>query len=622
MGSQRAAAEGPVPLTPDELALLQRARDAFRSAMPREKVVVEEDEPVEIPIPEVSLHHTPSTAPIVEAVAPRASAEVADILLDSFGAADGPVGVFTWPGATPVWENEALAKRPNGGAERTLLSMLDEWSQAHFLVRALPDLLRGGQWQGRLCFVDEDAQSALELATTLVAHRDQEGTIDAVSLVAHPIVEVGAAVVPAPVGDDGSVDDLTGLPDRSRLRRELEALATGGATHHLAMLLVDFDRFRQVNEEHGARATDGVLQTLAHRLRDAVTDDCLVARLRSDEFAVLVPGVGDEHAARQVADRLRAAVSESVFVGAHSVQVTASVGIALADTGDDEAELVARADRALRAAKDGGRDRTMVYDGTLAKGEERRRSIDLQLRRALATGGLQMRYQPVVELATDQIVGVEGLLRVRGDTGELLSPGAFVAAAESTGLITRLGGLVLLASCEQIHELGDAFAGVEISVNVSPRQVADREFASTVEHALEETGITPARLSLEITEGAFLGRDDASETNIGRLRDQGVRVGLDEFGGDASLGYLRRFPLDFVKIDRSLIAGLGANYVDGAIVRSVLDLARKLGLTTTAVGVETEEQETRLREMGCDRGQGYLFAGPVAIDDLPPLLAV
>jgi EAL domain-containing protein (putative c-di-GMP-specific phosphodiesterase class I) len=321
-----------------------------------------------------------------------------------------------------------------------------------------------------------------------------------------------------------------------------------------------------------------------------------------------------------VADRVRAAVSEVILVGSHSVQITASVGVALAGTGDDADDLVARADRALRAAKERGRDRTVVYDGTLARGEERRRGIDLQLRRALATGGLQMRYQPVVDLRTERFVGLEALMRVRGDTGELLSPGAFVAAAESTGLITRLGGLVLQASCEQIGDLPTGLPEVEISVNVSPRQVADPEFARSVERVLEETGIAPPRLSLEITEGAFLGHDDASEANIGRLRDQGVRVGLDELGGDASLGYLRRFPLDFVKIDRSLIAGLGANYVDGAIVRSVVDLARKLGLTTTAVGVETEDQELRLRELGCDRAQGYLFSGPVTVDELPGLL--
>lgn len=631
MASDRSLDDGPVPLTDAELALLQRARDAFRSALPRERVAVEDVEheddlvvdlepPVEVDEELPPPLRGPSGMPSVDQVGPRATAEVANILLDSFGAAAGPVGVFTWPGAVPVWENEALGKRPHGGAERTLISLLDEWSQAHFLVRALPDLLRGGQWQGRLCFVEDDHE-AIELAATLVAHRDVDGNIDAVSLVAHPVVE---AVPPAPPSepiDEEMVDDLTGLPDRTHLRCELDRLARGDTTHHLAMLLVDFDRFRQVNEEHGARATDGVLQTLAHRLRDAVTEDCLVARLRSDDFAILVPGVGDVVAARQVGDRLRAVVSESVFVGAHSVQLTASVGVAVADTSDDADELISRADRALRAAKDGGRDRTVVYDGTLARGEERRRSIDLQLRRALATGGLQMRYQPVVELATGRIVGVEALLRVRGDTGEMLSPGAFVAAAESTGLITRLGGLVLHASCEQMHELGSDLGGVEISVNVSPRQVADREFAPSIERVLEDTGVAPVRLSLEITEGAFLGRDDASERNIGRLRDLGVRIGLDELGGDASLGYLRRFPLDFVKIDRSLTAGLGANYVDGAIVRAVIDLARKLGLTTTAVGVESEEQEARLRELGCDRAQGFLFAGPVSIDELPALLA-
>jgi diguanylate cyclase (GGDEF)-like protein len=500
MATERAAVNGPVSLTEAELALLHRARDAFRNAMPRERSTGD------VVALSGRIGGPPAPAPVPAPEAPseeRAPTDVTDLLLDSFGAAAGPVGVFTWPAATPVWENAALAKRPHGGSERTLVSLLDEWSQAHFLVRALPDLLHLGQWQGRLSFVEGD-ERATELSATLVAHRDVSGAIDAVSLVAHPLVEPAPVVVPADATsvDEHSVDSLTGLPDRVELRSRLDDLARGGTTGHLAMLLVDFDRFRQVNEAHGPRATDGVLQTLAYRLRDAVTDDCLVARLRSDDFAVLVPGVGDANAARQVADRVRAAVSEVLLVGSHSVQITASVGVALAGTGDDADDLVARADRALRTAKEGGRDRTVVYDGTLARGEERRRSIDLQLRRALATGGLQMRYQPVVDLRTERFVGLEALLRVRGDTGELLSPGAFVAAAESTGLITRLGGLVLQASCEQIGDLPTGLPEIEISVNVSPRQVAAPDFARAVERTLDETGIAPSRLSLEITEGA------------------------------------------------------------------------------------------------------------------------
>jgi EAL domain-containing protein (putative c-di-GMP-specific phosphodiesterase class I) len=234
-----------------------------------------------------------------------------------------------------------------------------------------------------------------------------------------------------------------------------------------------------------------------------------------------------------------------------------------------------------------------------------------------------MRYQPIVELDTLTVVGTEALLRVRGDDGELLSPAEFVEAAESSGLISRLGTAVLRTTCEQVTRLSriSAARDLEVSVNVSPRQVAHPRFAASVLEILDETSVDPGRLWLEITEGAFLGRDDASEANIVRLRDHGVQVGLDEFGGYTSLGYLRRFPLDFVKIDRSLVAGLDGNYVDGAIVRATIELAQKLDLTTIAVGVETEGQRHRLRELGCQRAQGYLFAPVVRADELAALLS-
>jgi predicted signal transduction protein with EAL and GGDEF domain len=348
----------------------------------------------------------------------------------------------------------------------------------------------------------------------------------------------------------------------------------------------------------------------------------LAARLQGEELAVLVPGIDTALAARAMGDRIRKVVREPVHVAASTITVSASVGVAtsqMARPDDAFDEILARADLAMHEAEGGGRDRTVLYDAQLAERLRHRRSVDQQLRRALDSDGLCMRFQPIVELPSRRVVGAEALLRVRGDDGELLSPGAFVETAESSGLISRLGAAVVRATCEHIATLG-LHDGIEISVNVSPRQMAARDFAPTVLGILADTGVAPGQLKLEITEGAFFGRDDASENNILQLRDEGVRVGLDEFGGDTSLGYLRRFPLDFVKIDRSLIAGLGANYVDGTIVRATIELAHKLGLTTVAVGVETDEQRSRLEQLGCDRAQGYLFGAAVSPEELPGLL--
>lgn len=428
------------------------------------------------------------------------------------------------------------------------------------------------------------------------------------------------------ITDRAFTDELTGLANRVRLLDRLEGAAHGGPAARGALIVLGLDHLRRVEAEHGPAAVDVVLAAVGARLATLVVgrgDDALAARLHGDEFAVFLPGVDDVGDAVGLAGQVRLALREPIRIGDGSVSMAASIGVtSSAAGGADEAfdELLNRADLAMREAKDRGRDRTLVYDARMADRQQHRRGIDQQLRRAIDSDGLRIQFQPIVDLASNRIVAAEALLRVRGDDGELLSPGAFVEAAESNGLITRLGAAVLRTTCEQAVALDTERDGFPISVNVSPRQIADQDFGRRVLAILDVTGLAPHHLSLEITEGAFVGRDDASETNIVMLRDEGVRIGLDEFGGDTSLGYLRRFPLDFVKIDRRLIAGLGSNYVDGTIVRAAVELAHKLGLLTVAVGVENDEQQHRLEQLGCDRAQGYLFGSAVTAAELATTL--
>jgi diguanylate cyclase (GGDEF)-like protein/PAS domain S-box-containing protein len=428
------------------------------------------------------------------------------------------------------------------------------------------------------------------------------------------------------ITDQAYTDALTGLANRVRLLDRLEGNAHAAPPEPCALVVLGLDHLRRVDAEHGATGVEAVLATVGARLAvvaDGLGPDGLAARLHSDEFAVFIPRVDEIGAAVAVAGRLRLALREPIRVGDHNLTITGSMGVATSASTtleDGFDEILARADLAMREAKARGRDRTVAYDEKLGDRQQHRRGIDQQLRRAIDSDGLRIQFQPIVELSTGHIVAAEALLRVRGEDGELLSPGAFVEAAESNGLISRLGAAVLRTTCEQATALDLKPGGFPISVNVSPRQIADPGFARRVLTILDETGLAPDRLSLEITEGAFVGRDDASETNIISLRDEGVRLGLDEFGGDASLGYLRRFPLDFVKIDRRLIAGLGANYVDGTIVRATIELAHKLGLVTVAVGVELDEQRRRLEQLGCDRAQGYLFGGAISSVELSALL--
>lgn len=760
---------GESPPSDAEADMLHRARDAFRAGLPSRRFGDRPPRPegfsTEAPgVPPSEADATGLDAadaadrglPVEEGMhEPRREdgtadhldagfeVEMLEILIPTLDAVDAPAGVFAWPGGAARWVNEALRSPEMGnGSDRTLMELLDEWSQAHFLVRALPDLLRVGLWRGRIGFAAAESISSA-MSATVTAHRGLDGEIDALSLIAYPLAEAdpgggadgteqlvaalvqhvsdlilvvepsGAITFASPAAGDlldvtdadpagdifdvlhpddrpGSLrdlvrlsdegvpvparvrmraaegewrhldavwtdltdnpmvagfvvnardvtddveggqaivtkaftDELTGLPNRVRLFDRMEVLAhSGPEPRPVALLLVNLDHFRKLHEQHGSADTDAALAAIAHRIVTAAPDDATVARLRADEFAVVLPDVAEGDEGVRIADGLRAAISEPLWMGEQTVRVTASVGVSLGQADEADEDLLARADHAMHRAKEYGRDRATVYDDEAAKRDRPRPGVDVQLRRALESDGLQIRYQPIVELDSRKIVGAEALLRVRGDQGELLSPAEFVEAAESSGLISRLGAAVLRTTCEQITALGRSglSEGFEVSVNVSPRQVAHPQFASDVLEILADTDVAPPRLCLEITEGAFLGRDDASEGNILRLRDQGVRIGLDEFGGYTSLGYLRRFPLDFVKIDRSIVSGLGGNYVDGAIVRATVELGRKLDLTTVAVGVETEIQRQRLREIGCDRAQGYLFAPAVSADELPAL---
>jgi EAL domain-containing protein (putative c-di-GMP-specific phosphodiesterase class I) len=320
----------------------------------------------------------------------------------------------------------------------------------------------------------------------------------------------------------------------------------------------------------------------------------------------------------RMANRLRTAIAEPVELEAGVVELSASVGVAVGRRGDEAEDVLLDAGRAMAHAKQSGRDRVEMYSEQLAQLASRRRNVEQQLRRALDNDGVRVHYQPIVDIDTESVVGAEALLRVHGQEGEpLLSPAEFIEAAESSGLIARVGSQVLHLTCEQLAAWAANNPGgglQEISVNVSPRQLADPDLPTKVVDALNSVTVAPERLCLEITESILIGAQATVDASISYLRALGVRIGLDDFGaGQSSLGYLKRFPLDFVKIDRSLIAGLGNSEQDTAIVRATIELAHNLGFTVVAVGVEFEEQLDALQILGCDRAQGYLFSPP-----LPP----
>jgi len=414
-------------------------------------------------------------------------------------------------------------------------------------------------------------------------------------------------------------DAFTGLPNRMRLVDRLaQALSDMSEEDAVAVLLMDLDHLKSINEGYGRPVGDKVLTEIANRLRDVTADSATVARLRSDEFAVVVRD-STSAAVVRLANQLREAVAEPVETDGNRVQITVSIGVAFAEVGQETEGLLGQADGALIHAKDEGGDRVEIYGTELAEKATRRKAVERQLRHAIDNDSIIVHYQPVVDIETDAAVGAEALLRVHDDEGSLLSPAEFIDAAESSGLITRLGSIVLQETCSQLAAWsadGGPADVQQLYVNISPRQLSDPELPQHVRSALHSAGLPPERLCLEITENILIGHQSAVDAAVSYLRALGVKMGLDEFGtGQSSLGYLKRFPLDFVKIDRALIRGLGRDEQDTAIVRATIELAHNLGLIVVAVGVENDEQLDMLHLLGCDRVQGYFFAPPVGPDE-------
>jgi diguanylate cyclase (GGDEF)-like protein len=418
-------------------------------------------------------------------------------------------------------------------------------------------------------------------------------------------------------------DGLTGLANRSLFRDRLEhdIARAGRSGETIAVLCLDLDRFKEVNDLYGHGVGDALLREVAARLREGARNQDTTARLGGDEFALVMPGIGSAEAAVATAERLIERLSGAYEDKAFNAVIGASIGIALfPDDGTTAEDLVRRADMALYRAKMDGRGRACLFAPEMDRILRERRVLELELQAALRHGReLTLHYQPQFDLGSRRLVAFEALLRWNHPQRGPIPPASFIPLAEQTGLIVPLGAWVLGRACR------DAVcwpAGIVVSVNMSPAQFKQANLVETVADELAASGLAPDRLELEITETVLLQDTEATLEKLRQLKDLGVRIAMDDFGtGYSSLGYLRQFPFDKLKIDRSFTGDLGQQPEAAAIVEAALGLGRSLHMTTTAEGVETQAQLEQLSAMGCGQVQGFLCGRPMAHDSVLTALA-
>ena len=415
-------------------------------------------------------------------------------------------------------------------------------------------------------------------------------------------------------------DALTGLPNRRNILEVLDqALAMRPRGGVVCFAFLDLDGFKDVNEALGHQAGDQLLMAVAERLRAATAGAASVGRLGSDEFAVVVRA-DDALAAAQTAQDVIKEMTRPFWIAGQALQIGLTIGLAHAPRdGMTRDELTRRADLALRVAKRTTRGRAIAFEPPMEEELHDRRFVNRELRRTLAEGGLDVHYQPIVAAGSQRVIGVEALVRWRHPTRGDIAPMTFVPIAEQAGLMPKLGEFVLRRALSEALRWKDVY----IAVNLSPVQVRDRHLVDLVATVIKETGIEPGRVVLEITEGVLIDNPEEARRRLEQLRALGVKIALDDFGsGYSSLSYLRRFPIDKLKIDREFVTPLGRSANGGVIMQAIIALGRALGLTVLCEGVETEEQRILLRLAGCDEMQGYLFARPGPAQEIDRLIGL
>ena len=508
----------------------------------------------------------------------------------------------TNPGGTPMLVGSVRSRRAPRLRQTTMLSIDGSWAVYVGGLPVVAGLSAGGE--GLLVFLTGALVSLLLATFLLVLSRSRA---QALALVAEQTGQLRHQALH---------DALTDLPNRTlALDRADQMLARARRTQvPIAALYVDIDGFKHVNDTFGHAAGDAFLQLVAGRLRSVVRESDTAARLAGDEFVVLVEGApldaGPQHIAERLLEVLREPYDLNGSVG-RQLSVSASIGVAygLRDTAE---QLLADADIALYSAKSAGKNRYVLFHSGMQTAAQDRLTLEMDLAEGFDHGQLCLLYQPILDLLSERTVGVEALLRWRHPTRGVVPPAVFIPVAEDSGMIAAIGRWVLIEACRQTAAWRHQGYKLGISVNVSARQFDRDELIDDVRHALERSRLVPSALTVEITETTLMRDAEATAGRLRALKELGVRVAIDDFGtGYSSLAYVRRFPVDALKIDRYFIKGVAASKESTAMIQTLVRLGQTLKLTTIAEGIEDRAQLSSLQQEGCDQGQGFLFAIPL-----------
>lgn len=475
----------------------------------------------------------------------------------------------------------------------------------------------GKEWRGEICNQRKDGEMFWEYALVSPI-KNTDGETSNYVIVTEDITFRKEAE--EQLYRQANYDDLTSLPNRALMFDRLgqAVVRARDSSRHAALMTIEIDNFKKIDETLGHEVADGLLQAVGQRLEECISSVETVSRLGGGEFAIILPDMESAFQARTVARNVRKQLAEPFFVDDHELFTTISIGITVCPVdGDDSGILLRNAKVAMEKAKEDGRNNYRFFSQKMNKEAMERLSLETDLRRTLEREELVLFYQPIVEAATNKVVSAEALLRWQHPERGLVPTEQFISVAEETGLIVPIGEWVLRTACKQAVQMQQSgFPEVGIAVNASPEQVWSGTLVGLIREALDESGLKPEHLDLEVTESVCM--DDMPQTvaTLDQLKAMGVRISIDDFGtGYSSLSYLKRYPFHTLKIDRAFVGELPSNLDDVALVEAVLVMAKRLGLQVLAEGVETEEQRQYLTSRQCDLLQGYFFSRPLPFDE-------